>query len=253
MKEMTMNLIGTKTPPWSGTAYRQGEQKRMSSEDFANRWHVLYWYPLDFTWICPTEIQGFQALLTEFKRLSVDVVGVSTDSFYSHHAWFHDRKIFPEEITHPVLADTNHSISRAFDVLNEQAGIAYRATVIVDDKGLVRSQHINDLTVGRSTAEVLRCRPCRAVSSALPTGARAANSPAHRAEANLAAFASATFSFSNPARRTSCPVASWCSQCLSARFGQVWESSSRQLWRMRRRSVWGQSACWCPVPCSGFG
>jgi peroxiredoxin (alkyl hydroperoxide reductase subunit C) len=151
-----MNLIGTKAPEWSGTAHVKGEQRPLSSKDYDGKWYVIYWYPLDFTWVCPTEIRGFQALLDDFSRESIDVIGVSTDSFYSHQAWFRDRKIFPEEITHPVLADTNHSISRAFDVLKEQAGVAFRATVIVDDHGIVRSLNINDVQVGRSPAEVLR-------------------------------------------------------------------------------------------------
>jgi peroxiredoxin (alkyl hydroperoxide reductase subunit C) len=154
--EKAMSLIGTQAPVWSGTAYLNGEQRPLASKDFNGKWHVLYWYPLDFTWVCPTEIRGFQALLGDFYRDGIEVIGISTDSFYSHHAWFRDRQTFPEEITHPVLADTNHSISRAFDVLKEQAGIAFRATVIVDDGGVVRSQSINDLKVGRSPEEVLR-------------------------------------------------------------------------------------------------
>jgi len=84
------------------------------------------------------------------------VIGVSTDSFFSHKAWFADRKTFPQEITHPVLADLNHSISRAFGVLKEEAGIAYRASVVVDDKGVIRAYHVSDTQVGRSPREVLR-------------------------------------------------------------------------------------------------
>jgi peroxiredoxin (alkyl hydroperoxide reductase subunit C) len=84
------------------------------------------------------------------------VIGASTDSFFSHKAWFSDRQTFPNEIAHPVLADTNHSISRAFEVLKEEAGIAYRASVVVDEQGVVRAHHVNDVQVGRSPAEVLR-------------------------------------------------------------------------------------------------
>lgn len=151
-----MSLIGQKEPEWAGTAYHKGEQKTLSSKDFAGRWHVLYWYPLDFTFVCPTEIRGFQDHLKEFGDDKVDVIGVSTDSFFSHKAWFADRQTFPNEITHPVMGDTNHSISRAFGVLKEEAGIAYRASVIVDDTGVIRAYHVNDTTVGRSPQEVLR-------------------------------------------------------------------------------------------------
>jgi alkyl hydroperoxide reductase subunit AhpC len=151
-----MSLIGTREPEWKSTAYFRGDQKTLSRDDFRGKWHILYWYPLDFTFVCPTEIVGFQGLLGDFEDEKIVVIGASTDSFFSHKAWFADKKIFPQEITHPVLADTNHSVSRAFGVLNEEGGIAYRATVIVDDKGIIRSMSINDLQVGRSPKEVLR-------------------------------------------------------------------------------------------------
>jgi alkyl hydroperoxide reductase subunit AhpC len=151
-----MSLVGTKEPSWSGTAYQSGKEARIGSEDYEGRWHVLYWYPLDFTFVCPTEIKGFQALLDEFEEEGVDVIGASTDSFYSHQAWFGDRKTFPQEITHPVLADTSHAISEAFGVLKRDEGVAFRATVIVDDQGVIRATSVNDLSVGRSPREVLR-------------------------------------------------------------------------------------------------
>jgi peroxiredoxin (alkyl hydroperoxide reductase subunit C) len=151
-----MSLIGQREPQWAGTAHVKGEQKQISSQDYAGKWHVLYWYPLDFTFVCPTEIRGFQDHLKEFADDGIEVIGVSTDSFFSHKAWFADRQTFPSEITHPVLADTSHAISRAFGVLKKDAGVAYRASVIVDDKGIIRAYHVNDTSVGRSPREVLR-------------------------------------------------------------------------------------------------
>ena len=151
-----MTMIGQHEPEWTAVAYINGEQKTLGSKDYKGKWHVLYWYPLDFTFVCPTEIKGFQSLLGDFRDDKVEVIGVSTDSFFSHKAWFADRKTFPEQITHPVLADTNHAVSRAFGVLKEDQGIAFRATVVVDDKGIVRSIAQNDLSAGRSPAEVLR-------------------------------------------------------------------------------------------------
>ncbi len=151
-----MNLVGQKAPEWKATAYVNGEAKEISSKDYEGKWHVLYWYPLDFTFVCPTEIRGFEALLKDFAAEGASVVGASTDSFYSHDAWFKDRSIFPKPITHPVIADTGHQYSKAFGVMKEESGIALRATVIVDDKGIVRSVAINDTEVGRSPAEVLR-------------------------------------------------------------------------------------------------
>ncbi|MGF1511520.1 MAG: peroxiredoxin [Myxococcota bacterium] len=151
-----MTMIGQKAPNWTAQAYVNGEDKTLSSKDYEGKWHVLYWYPLDFTFVCPTEIRGFQALADDFKDDGIEVIGASTDSFFSHKAWFADKNTFKETITHPVLADTNHEVSRAFGVLKEDQGIAFRATVIVDDKGIIRSHSVNDLSVGRSPAEVLR-------------------------------------------------------------------------------------------------
>jgi peroxiredoxin (alkyl hydroperoxide reductase subunit C) len=151
-----MSLIGHKAPEWTATAYRRGDQVTVSSRELEGKWYVLYWYPLDFTFVCPTEIRGFQKLLEDFEDDGVAVIGASTDSFFSHKAWFADRELFPQEITHPVIADGNHAVSRAFDVLKEEAGIAFRATVIVDDQGFVRSVSVNDTQVGRSPSEVLR-------------------------------------------------------------------------------------------------
>ncbi|MCG8592429.1 MAG: peroxiredoxin [Proteobacteria bacterium] len=148
--------IGSEATSWSAPAYVKGKEQRVSAADYAGRWYVLYWYPLDFTFVCPTEIRGFEKLSAEFEREDLGLVGASTDSFYSHQAWFADRKTFQQEITHPVLADTSHAVARSFGVLKEDEGIAYRATFVVDDQGLVRSIGVNDLGAGRSPAEVLR-------------------------------------------------------------------------------------------------
>ena len=151
-----MTMVGQPEPAWTATAYLKGEQKTLSNTDYKGKWHVLYWYPLDFTFVCPTEIKGFQALLDDFGDDKAEVIGVSTDSFFSHKAWFSDRKTFPQDITHPVVADTNHAVSKAFGVLKEDQGIAFRATIVVDDKGIVRSVAVNDLSAGRSPQETLR-------------------------------------------------------------------------------------------------
>lgn len=151
-----MAIIGKKAPKWTATAYVKGEQKTISSSDYKGKWHVIYWYPLDFTFVCPTEIKGFEENLEAFADDGIEVVGASTDSFFSHKAWFADRETFPKEITHPVLADTAHKVSKAFGVLKKDEGIAYRGTVIIDPEGVVRSAIVNDLSAGRSPEETLR-------------------------------------------------------------------------------------------------
>ena len=122
-----MARIGTQAPEWCTTAYHGGGEVELSSAEYRGKWYVLYRYPLDFTFVCPTEIRGFQAMLGDFREEGVEVIGASTDSFFSHKAWFADGKIFADEITHPVIADTNHAVSRSFDVLKEDQGVAYRA------------------------------------------------------------------------------------------------------------------------------
>ncbi|MPV86729.1 peroxiredoxin [Ostreibacterium oceani] len=151
-----MSMIGKKAPEWKGAAYVNGEEKIISSHDYEGKWYVLYWYPLDFTFVCPTEIRGFEALLEEFEDEGVSIIGASTDSWHSHKCWFADRETFEQEITHPVIADTNHKLSKKFKVLKKDSGIAYRATVIVDDQGIIRSYSVNDLSLGRSPKETLR-------------------------------------------------------------------------------------------------
>ena len=148
--------VGQPAPEFTLTGVKDGEFVDVKLSDYRGKWVVLFFYPLDFTFVCPTEIRGFQSLLDDFRAAGVEVIGASTDSFYSHKQWFGDRKVFAEAITHPVVADSNHALSRAFHVLAEDKGVAYRATVVVDDQGIIRSVSVNDLSVGRSPAEVLR-------------------------------------------------------------------------------------------------
>ncbi|MEL6342240.1 MAG: peroxiredoxin [Myxococcota bacterium] len=151
-----MASVGETAPAWSATAYVNGEQTNIDSEQMKGKWYVMYWYPLDFTFICPTEIRGFQSILEDFEDDGVTVIGASTDSFFSHKAFFADRETFTQEITHPVIADTSHEVTRAFGVLKEDEGVAFRATVIVDPEGVIRSVAVNDLDAGRSPSETLR-------------------------------------------------------------------------------------------------
>lgn len=156
-----MTIVGQQAPEWKATAYVGGDNKTISSKDFEGKWYVLYWYPADFTFICPTEIREFEELKEEFADDGVTVLGCSTDSFFSHKQWFEETDAFPGGISHPVLADTNHSVSKGFGVYEAENGIAFRATAIVDDTGRIRSLAVNDIDrdgvgVGRSAREVLR-------------------------------------------------------------------------------------------------
>lgn len=149
------NMIGKPAPEWTATAYVNGEKKTISSSD-QDGWYLIYWYPFDFTFICPTEIVGFEALQDDFADDGITVMGCSLDSYHSHKAWFKDGETFPEGVTHPVLADTTHALSRAFGMMNDGLGCSYRGCVLVDSDGLVQMYSINNMDAGRSPTEVLR-------------------------------------------------------------------------------------------------
>jgi alkyl hydroperoxide reductase subunit AhpC len=146
--------IGQEVPLFGGKAVApNGEFIEVRSSDYKGKWLVVFFYPLDFTFVCPTEIREFDAQYPRFRELGAEVLGVSTDSVYSHKAWCEQGL---GRITFPLLSDVNHSISRTFDVLLEDQGIALRGTFIIDPQGKLRSIVVNDLPVGRSIEETLR-------------------------------------------------------------------------------------------------
>ena len=118
---------------------------------------ILFFYPLDFTFVCPTELHAFQEQLEEFEKRNTAVIGCSVDSVYSHLAWLHTPKAKGgiEGITYPLISDINKSLAIDYDVL-AQDGIAYRGLFLIDGEGVVRHQMINDLPLGRSIQETLR-------------------------------------------------------------------------------------------------
>lgn len=146
--------VGQKAPDFQGQAVMpNGEFKTIKLSDYKGKWVVLFFYPLDFTFVCPTEIQGFNASYEDFAKEGAEVITCSTDSVYSHKAW---QEHGLGKLKFPHLEDTNHQISRAYGVLIEDKGIALRGTFLIDPEGIVRSATINDTAVGRSVEETLR-------------------------------------------------------------------------------------------------
>ncbi len=145
--------IGQKAPDFTVEAYANGEMKKVSLEEHKGKWVVLFFYPLDFTFVCPTEIRGFAKAEEEFKKHNAVVIGASTDSAHSHKAWF--EKDLPE-VKFPVLADTAHTVSRDYGVLIKEEGIALRGTFIIDPDGILQYYVVSNLNVGRSVTETLR-------------------------------------------------------------------------------------------------
>lgn len=130
-----------------------GDFKEISLSDYAGKWVVLFFYPLDFTFVCPTEIQEFSKRGDEFKALNAVVLGASTDSVHSHKAWINNGL---GQLSYPLLADYTKEIARKYGALLEDKGIATRATFIIDDKGVLQYASYNSPDVGRSISEVLR-------------------------------------------------------------------------------------------------
>ncbi len=145
--------VGEPAPRFTLEAYYNKEMKKVSSDDFKGKWIVLFFYPLDFTFVCPTEIKGFATAENDFKAKNAVVIGASTDSVFSHKAWF--ERDMPE-VKFPVLADTAHTLSRDYGVLIEDKGIALRGTFIIDPDGILQYAVISSLNVGRSVKETLR-------------------------------------------------------------------------------------------------
>ncbi len=145
--------VGTLAPEFKAQSYVTGQFKEVSLKDYQGKWVCLFFYPLDFTFVCPTEIRAFAEKENEFKELGCQVLACSTDSVHSHKAWF-ERDL--KEVKYPVLADTNHHIARAFGVLLEDQGIALRGTFLIDPKGTLQWMSVNALGTGRSVDEVVR-------------------------------------------------------------------------------------------------
>jgi len=145
-------------PEFKGQAVVDGQFKEVSLSDFKGKWLVLFFYPLDFTFVCPTEIIAFSDHIEKFKSIDCEVVGVSTDSHFSHLAWINlERKRGGlGGLKYPLLSDFSRKISDNYGVLIPDAGIALRGLFIIDPTGCLRQMSINDLPVGRSVDETIR-------------------------------------------------------------------------------------------------
>ena len=147
--------VGEPAPKFSAVAYVSGKDDfpKVSLDDYKGKWVVLFFYPRDFTFVCPTEIKGFAAAEDEFRKLNAVVIGASTDSEYSHKAWF--EKDMPN-VKFPVLADTSHRISADYGVLVEEQGLALRGTFIIDPDGILQYAVVANTNIGRSIQETVR-------------------------------------------------------------------------------------------------
>ena len=148
-----MSLVGTTVLPFKANAYHNGKFIQVSDEDLKGKWSVVCFYPADFTFVCPTELEDLQNNYEALKALGAEVYSVSTDTHFTHKAW-HDSSEAIGKITYIMIGDPSHAISRNFDVLIEEEGQADRGTFIIDPDGVIQSVEINAGNIGRD-ADIL--------------------------------------------------------------------------------------------------
>jgi len=150
--------VGQAAPDFTATAVADQEFKTIKLSDYKGKYVVIFFYPLDFTFVCPTEITAFSDRFEEFKKLETEVLGISVDSEFSHLAWIQtDRKSGGVgDLNYPLVSDIKKEISAAYNVLDPDAGIALRGLFIIDKEGVIQHATVNNLAFGRNVDETLR-------------------------------------------------------------------------------------------------
>ena len=150
-----MSLINSQIKPFTATAYHNGKFTDVSDASVKGKWSVFFFYPADFTFVCPTELGDLADQYAEFQKLNVEIYGVSTDTHFAHKAW-HDTSETVKKIQYPLVGDPTHVLARNFDVLIEEVGLADRGTFVVDPAGKIQIVEITAGGIGRDAAELLR-------------------------------------------------------------------------------------------------
>lgn len=148
-------LINTKVPEFKSQAYHNDSFITVTNKDLAGKWAIFFFYPADFTFVCPTELVDMAEKYEEFKKMGVEVYSVSTDTHFAHKGW-HDASESIKKIKYPMLADPTGALSKAFGVYIEEEGLAYRGTFLVDPDGHIKLAEINDNGIGRNADELMR-------------------------------------------------------------------------------------------------
>lgn len=150
-----MSLINKEINEFKLQSYHAGEFKEVSKEAILGKWSVFFFYPADFTFVCPTELEDLAIKYEEFKAANCEIYAVSCDTHFVHKAW-HDTSKTIQKIEYPMLADPNHDLAKDFDVYIEGAGVAERGSFIVNPEGKIVSYEISSGSVGRNAEELLR-------------------------------------------------------------------------------------------------
>ena len=150
-----MPIINQSLPAFKNHAYHNEHFVELTEKDFQGKWSVLVFYPADFTFVCPTELEDLADHYHEFKALGAEVYGVSTDTHFAHKAW-HDTSEAIKKVQYPLIGDPTHILSKHFDVLIEEEGVALRGTFVINPEGKVVIAEIHDNGIGRDAQELLR-------------------------------------------------------------------------------------------------
>lgn len=148
-------LINTKLPDFKAEAYHRGEFRTITQADLKGKWSILFFYPADFTFVCPTELGDMADKYADFQKLGVEVYSVSTDTHFTHKAW-HDTSETVKKINYPMLADPTGYLSRALGVYIEEEGLAYRGTFLINPAGEIKMAEVQDNGIGRNAEELYR-------------------------------------------------------------------------------------------------
>ncbi|WP_102264715.1 alkyl hydroperoxide reductase subunit C [Mesobacillus jeotgali] len=149
-----MALIGTQVLPFTANAFHKGEFITVTEENLKGKWSVVVFYPADFTFVCPTELEDMQNEYATLREMGAEVYSVSTDTHFTHKAW-HDHSEAIGKIEYIMIGDPSQKISRNFDVLNEEDGLAERGTFIIDPDGVIQTVEINAGGIGRDASQVV--------------------------------------------------------------------------------------------------
>lgn len=150
-----MALINTQIKPFQATAFKNGEFVKVSSEDLKGKWSVFFFYPADFTFVCPTELGDLADHYEEFQKRGVEIYSVSTDTHFTHKAW-HDASETIGKIKYTMIGDPSGVITNNFEVMREGQGLADRGTFIVDPEGVIQAMEITAEGIGRDAEDLLR-------------------------------------------------------------------------------------------------
>ncbi|MER2491955.1 alkyl hydroperoxide reductase subunit C [Catenovulum sediminis] len=152
---MTQSIINTKLKEFKATAFHKGEFVEVSDQDLAGKWSVVFFYPADFTFVCPTELGDLADYYEQLQGMGVEVYSVSTDTHFTHKAW-HDSSDTINKIQFPMIGDPTGRISRNFGVMIEEDGLALRGTFVINPEGEIKVAEVHDLGIGRSAKELVR-------------------------------------------------------------------------------------------------